>query len=68
MMDRPNRPEAEEVEMIGEDEQERIIEEFRKKQERVEKFFSQVLFLLASPIFVFFLVHCYLQIISPWCV
>lgn len=65
MFDR-DKTEIEEADLIGEDEQDIIIEEFSKKQDRVEKFFSQVLFVLASPIFLFFFFHCYMQIISPW--
>ncbi len=61
-----NRTKSEDDELIAEDEQERIIEDFTKKQDKIERFFSQLLFIVASPIFLFFFFHSYSQAISAW--
>uniref|UniRef100_A0A7S0MLP0 Uncharacterized protein n=1 Tax=Cryptomonas curvata TaxID=233186 RepID=A0A7S0MLP0_9CRYP len=66
LSDNNSRTHLEEVDLIAEDEQERIVEDFTKKQERIEKIFSQLLFIISSPIFLFFLFHSYSQAISEW--
>ena len=63
---RQNKSSIDEIDLIGEEEQDKIIEQFSSKQERAEKLFSQLLFLIASPVFIFFFIHSYLQIMSPW--
>jgi hypothetical protein len=55
-----------EDEVIAEDEQDRIVDNFTKQQDKIEKIFSQLLFIISSPIFLFFLFHSYSQAISEW--
>ena len=61
-----SRTNWEDADVIPEDEQERIVEDFTKKQDKIEKLFSQLLFIVSSPVFVFFFFHSYSQAISEW--
>jgi hypothetical protein len=64
--DPKSRTAAEDNDLLAEDEQERIVEDFTKRQDKIEKFFSQLLFIISCPIFLFFFFHSYSQAISEW--
>ena len=52
--------------ILPEEEQDNVIESFSMQQEKTEKFFAQLLFLVSCPFFVFFMFQSYQQMVIPW--